>query len=86
MLQESPIGNGKLKKACTDEQKDVPLSAINSQQRDEMKQLYNLEIPEDMYHFWDFCKELCPDNPCGKKKNKKQKNSDQTIAWLVFCV
>lgn len=63
-IQESPIGNGKLKKACTDEQKDVPLSAINSQQRDEMKQLYNLEIPEDMYHFWDFCKELCPDNPC----------------------
>lgn len=54
--------NGKPKKAHTDE---VPLSAVNPQQRDELKELYSLEMPEDLYHFWDFCKDLHPDNPCG---------------------
>lgn len=64
-LQESANGNGKLKKARTDEHKDLQMSSINCQQRDEMRELYNLDMPEDLYHFWEFCKELCPDDPRG---------------------
>lgn len=41
------------------------VSDVNSKQRDEIVHLYKLEMPEDLYHFWDFCKELCPDNPRG---------------------
>ncbi|CAL1601479.1 unnamed protein product [Knipowitschia caucasica] len=59
------VDNGNVKKARTNELKDIPTSGISSQQRDEMKELYSLEMPEDLYHFWDFCKELCPDDPRG---------------------
>uniref|UniRef100_UPI0037E72BB6 histone PARylation factor 1 n=1 Tax=Semicossyphus pulcher TaxID=241346 RepID=UPI0037E72BB6 len=65
--QESATGNGELKKARADE--EVPLSEVNSDQRDEITQLYKLQMPEDLYHFWDFCKELCPDSPCGALKD-----------------
>lgn len=68
-IQESSTGNGQLKKVRTDESKAVPLSAVDSEQRDEMLQLYNFQMPEDLYHFWDFCKELCPDNPRGALKD-----------------
>lgn len=68
-IQESGTGNGELKKARTDESKAVPLSGVDSEQRDEMLQLYNFQMPEDLYHFWDFCKELCPDNPRGALKD-----------------
>uniref|UniRef100_A0A8D0AX86 Histone PARylation factor 1 n=1 Tax=Sander lucioperca TaxID=283035 RepID=A0A8D0AX86_SANLU len=61
--QESGTGNGELKKARTDESKAMPLSEVDSKQRDEMVQLYKLQMPEDLYHFWDLCKELCPDSP-----------------------
>lgn len=64
-LQKSSTGNGELKKARTDEPKAMPLSEVDSDQRDEVVQLYKLQMPEDLYHFWDFCKELCPDSPCG---------------------
>ncbi|KAK7929417.1 hypothetical protein WMY93_005812 [Mugilogobius chulae] len=64
-FQESFAENGKLKKARTNEIKNAPPSSINSHQRDEMKELYSLEMPEDLYHFWDFCKEYCADNPRG---------------------
>uniref|UniRef100_A0A3Q1F1Y0 Histone PARylation factor 1 n=1 Tax=Acanthochromis polyacanthus TaxID=80966 RepID=A0A3Q1F1Y0_9TELE len=45
----------------------APSSGVDSEQRDEMLQLYNFQMPEDLYHFWDFCKELCPDNPRALK-------------------
>ncbi|XP_029921372.1 histone PARylation factor 1 [Myripristis murdjan] len=64
-IQETGPGNGELKKARPDESKAVPLSEVSSDQRDEMVQLYKLQMPEDLYHFWDFCKGLCPDNPRG---------------------
>nr|XP_020497569.2 histone PARylation factor 1-like [Labrus bergylta] len=67
--QESGTGNGEVKKVCTDESKEVPLSEVNSEQRDEVMQLYKLQTPEDLYHFWDFCKELCPDSPRGALKD-----------------
>ncbi|XP_071360111.1 histone PARylation factor 1 [Trachinotus anak] len=68
-IQESGKGNGDSKKARTDESKAVPLSEVDSDQREEMVQLYKLQMPEDLYHFWDFCKELCPDNPRGALKD-----------------
>ncbi|XP_040892357.1 histone PARylation factor 1 [Toxotes jaculatrix] len=68
-IQESGTGNGELKKARTDESKAVPLSKVDSEQRDEMVQLYKFQMPEDLYHFWDFCKDLYPDNPRGALKD-----------------
>ena len=64
-FQESGTGNGEVKKPRTDVPEAMPLSGVDSKQRDEMLQLYKLQMPEDLYHFWDFCKELCPDNPHG---------------------
>lgn len=55
-----------VKKARSDQSKDMPSGKIDSDQRDEICRLYKLEMPEDLYHFWDFCKELNPDSPCGK--------------------
>ncbi|XP_008315212.2 histone PARylation factor 1 [Cynoglossus semilaevis] len=59
--QES--GNGAQKKARNNDSNAIHVSDVNSKQRDEIVHLYKLEMPEDLYHFWDFCKELCPDNP-----------------------
>ncbi|XP_032399432.1 histone PARylation factor 1 [Etheostoma spectabile] len=67
--QESGTGNGDLKKARTDESKAVATSEVDSEQREEIVQLYKLQMPEDLYHFWDFCKELCPDSPRGALKD-----------------
>lgn len=64
--QDSGTGNGELKRVRAEESRAVPPSA-RSEQRDEMLQLYKLQMPEDLYHFWDFCKELCPDNPRGMR-------------------
>ncbi|KAM8772052.1 histone PARylation factor 1 isoform 1-T1 [Acanthopagrus schlegelii] len=66
--QESATGNGELKKARTEESKTVPLSEVDSDQRDELLQLYKLQMPEDLYHFWEFCKDLCPSSPCDALK------------------
>lgn len=44
----------------------MPSGKIDSDQRDEISRLYKLEMPEDLYHFWDFCNELNPESPCGK--------------------
>ncbi|XP_049901414.1 histone PARylation factor 1 [Epinephelus moara] len=68
-IQESATGNGELKKACIDESIAMPLSEVDSEQREEVAQLYKLQMPEDLYHFWDFCKELCPDSPRGALKD-----------------
>ncbi|XP_068607349.1 histone PARylation factor 1 [Brachionichthys hirsutus] len=65
----SGTGNGCLKKTCTDESKVVPLSDVDSEKREEVVQRYNLPMPEDLYHFWDFCKELSPESPCGALKD-----------------
>nr|XP_061791433.1 histone PARylation factor 1-like [Nerophis lumbriciformis] len=69
-IQESVEENGGVKKKLRpDDVKTTPLSTVSSQQREEMLQLYKMQMPEDLYHFWDLCKELCPDNPCGALKN-----------------
>lgn len=59
------MGNGELKKARKDESKPAPSSGVYSQQRDEIVQHYSFQMPEDLYHFWDFCKELCHEDPSG---------------------
>ncbi|KAM9313959.1 histone PARylation factor 1 [Pholidichthys leucotaenia] len=64
-IQESATGNGEVKKCRNDDSKPVPSSGVKSEQRDEMTQLYSFQMPEDLYHFWDFCRDLCPDNPRG---------------------
>ncbi|KAM6939920.1 histone PARylation factor 1 [Xenentodon cancila] len=67
--QEPDSTNGEVKKTRTEECKAVPLSGATSEQRDEMVRLYGFQMPEDLYHFWDFCKECCPANPRGALKD-----------------
>ncbi|XP_007551796.1 histone PARylation factor 1 [Poecilia latipinna] len=67
--QESCSANGQVKKARADEPKAMLSSRVGAEQRDELAQLYGFHMPEDLYHFWDFCKELSPDNPCGAVKD-----------------
>ncbi|XP_062334633.1 histone PARylation factor 1 [Osmerus eperlanus] len=59
-LQEST--DGELKKARS-ENDARPLSEVRSELREEVEQHYKLRMPEDFYHFWDFCRCLRPDNP-----------------------
>nr|XP_057901939.1 histone PARylation factor 1 isoform X1 [Doryrhamphus excisus] len=68
-MQQSGKGNGEVKKPRADDPEATSTSKVSPQQRDEMLQLYKLHMPEDLYHFWDLCKELCPDNPCGALKD-----------------
>ncbi|XP_037115808.1 histone PARylation factor 1 isoform X1 [Syngnathus acus] len=68
-IQETGEGKGDVKKPRPDDVKAPPPSQVSPQQREEMLQLYKLHMPEDLYHFWDLCKELCPDNPCGALKD-----------------
>lgn len=72
--QESGSVNGEVKKDRPDE--PVPLSKVNTEQRNELVQLYGLPMPEDLFHFWDFCQELCPDDPRGMFVPKH--NADRT--------
>lgn len=67
--QESRSANGQVKKARADESEVQPLSRVNPEQQDELAQLYGFRMPEDLFHFWDLCKELSPDNPCGALKD-----------------
>ncbi|XP_061762431.1 histone PARylation factor 1 isoform X2 [Nerophis ophidion] len=62
-------GKREAKKARCDDVKATPPSAVSPQQREETLQLCKLHMPEDLYHFWDLCKELCPENPCGALKD-----------------
>ncbi|XP_034044674.1 histone PARylation factor 1 [Thalassophryne amazonica] len=63
-VQESGTSNEKVKKVCTDVAK-ASETKVDSEQRDEVMRLYNLQMPEDLFHFWDFCKGLCLEDPCG---------------------
>ncbi|KAI5630496.1 histone PARylation factor 1 [Silurus asotus] len=38
-------------------------SSVPEQVRNEVEDLYSLRMPRDFYHFWDFCRQRCPDNP-----------------------
>ncbi|XP_038126947.1 histone PARylation factor 1 [Cyprinodon tularosa] len=61
--QESCSANGQVKKARAHEFETLPSSSLNPEQRNELTQLYGFQMPEDLFHFWDFCKELSPENP-----------------------
>ena len=62
-MQES--ASGPPKRACTDGSEPVPSAKVSSELREQIVQLYKLQMPEDLYHFWDFCQGLCPDDPRG---------------------
>ncbi|XP_077574239.1 histone PARylation factor 1 [Stigmatopora nigra] len=68
-IQESEENKGVKKKPHLADVKATIISEVSPQQRQEMLQLYKMPMPEDLYHFWDFCNELCPDNPCGALKD-----------------
>ncbi|XP_062864806.1 histone PARylation factor 1 [Trichomycterus rosablanca] len=38
-------------------------SSVPQKVRDEVERLYKLRMPDDFYHFWDFCSRLNPENP-----------------------
>ncbi|XP_053712885.1 histone PARylation factor 1-like [Synchiropus splendidus] len=63
-VQDSNVGS---KKRCTDSLATA-LSAVSAKQRDEVERLYKLQMPEDFYHFWEFCKELSSEDPRGALK------------------
>uniref|UniRef100_A0A8D0BT07 Histone PARylation factor 1 n=1 Tax=Salvator merianae TaxID=96440 RepID=A0A8D0BT07_SALMN len=37
--------------------------------RQQVESCYQLKMPEDFYHFWKFCEELTPENPCDALKS-----------------
>ncbi|XP_056136924.1 histone PARylation factor 1 [Lampris incognitus] len=61
--QGSEAGSGESKKARPDDSTAIPSSEVGADLREEVAKLYKLQMPEDLYHFWDFCKGLCPENP-----------------------
>ncbi|XP_056891364.1 histone PARylation factor 1 isoform X2 [Takifugu flavidus] len=61
--QESSSGSKEVKKARVDEPKAGAVTPGDSVQRDEVVQLYKLQMPEDLFHLWEFCKELHPTTP-----------------------
>ncbi|KAG9259637.1 histone PARylation factor 1 isoform X1 [Astyanax mexicanus] len=38
-------------------------SGVPLQVREEVERLYKLRMPEDFYQFWNFCKQISPDDP-----------------------
>jgi hypothetical protein len=45
------------------EEEDLPSTPEN--EKDAIKQKFLVEMPEDFYSFWSFCKSLSPDKPEG---------------------
>lgn len=39
------------------------MAQVPSDLKEEVEQLYKLKMPDDFYHFWEFCQCLRPDNP-----------------------
>ncbi|XP_020389304.1 histone PARylation factor 1 isoform X1 [Rhincodon typus] len=44
-------------------------SSIPEELRQEVQDLYKLRMPEDFYHFWEFCERQDPENPCEALKS-----------------
>uniref|UniRef100_UPI00398E78EB histone PARylation factor 1 n=1 Tax=Pristiophorus japonicus TaxID=55135 RepID=UPI00398E78EB len=72
-------GRGKRRAACRSSESKIPVedgkknrrekSVIPEELRQELEDLYKLPMPEDFYHFWEFCEELNPGNPCEALKS-----------------
>lgn len=58
-----------MKKSRLDEPRASGGTPVDSVQREEVAQLYKLQMPEDLFHLWEFCKELHPDDPCSMFRN-----------------
>ncbi|XP_038661729.1 histone PARylation factor 1 isoform X1 [Scyliorhinus canicula] len=68
-------GRGKRKAASRSSESKNPVAedgkknrgdnaGIPEEVRREVQDLYKLQMPEDFYHFWEFCEKLNPENPC----------------------
>ncbi|XP_060698789.1 histone PARylation factor 1 isoform X1 [Hemiscyllium ocellatum] len=44
-------------------------SGVPEELRQEVEDLYKLRMPEDFYHFWEFCEKQDPQNPCEALKS-----------------
>ena len=33
---------------------------------EKLKEVFKVELPQDFFDFWEFCKELNKEKPCGK--------------------
>ncbi|XP_028974073.2 histone PARylation factor 1 isoform X3 [Esox lucius] len=57
--------NGELRKKTRPEEPTVGLAFadVSTGLREEVERLYKLRMPEDFYHFWEFCSRLCPESP-----------------------
>ncbi|XP_069047915.1 histone PARylation factor 1 isoform X1 [Lepisosteus oculatus] len=63
-VQEVESVNGDSKRAKQCEESAVPRAL-----REEVESLYKLPMPQDLYHFWDFCQKLNAENPCDALMN-----------------
>lgn len=34
--------------------------------KEKLKEVFKVELPQDFFDFWEFCKELNKEKPCGK--------------------
>ncbi|XP_035274940.1 histone PARylation factor 1 isoform X1 [Anguilla rostrata] len=59
VLQEAETTNGQVKKARPGMEWQVP-----AELQQEVESLYQLPMPDDFYHFWNFCKRRHSQNPC----------------------
>ncbi|XP_028833599.1 histone PARylation factor 1 [Denticeps clupeoides] len=59
--------NGKVKKGRMEKEEVDARSSlvceVPPEAREEVEKLYKLQMPEDFFHFWDFCKRLFPRSP-----------------------
>ncbi|KAG5286247.1 hypothetical protein AALO_G00012650 [Alosa alosa] len=61
---DSANGDAKKPRKGQDGQDSASLvSDVSAEVREEVERLYKLRMPDDFYHFWDFCKRLSPESP-----------------------
>ena len=36
--------------------------------KDKLKEAFKVDLPQDFFDFWEFCKKINSENPCGKSK------------------
>lgn len=66
--QNADSANGDAKKSRGGEggqESCSPVIGVPAEVREEVERLYKLPMPDDFYHFWDFCKQLYPESPRG---------------------
>ena len=44
--------------------------------KEKLKETFKVELPSDFFDFWEFCKMLKSENPCGKSE----------VYFVLFCL